>query len=282
MKTHWEIVGKRYEAAFKLVEILGDPNVAATGTEIERDRICLYPIAKFSHEPYKKIYRFGEDFADSLKEVDLNISIANIPYPSSTICIEFLHNVVYLSVIRSKKVLATLFDRRLKQDECTAGYLIWDIMHDGSLTIKELADRMGTEWVPDAHTKESGSKMFAWLFNALVYLQSGDPDLRELTPHVDDKTKGRRERDRARQLNENKATLPVILVGYDWKKPKRFLVDQTSVAGHFRWQPCGEKFSQVKLIWIDEHLRTYKEGRHETSVPKVGSSGTMFNCAYSP
>lgn len=48
-----------------------------------------------------------------------------------------------------------------------------------------------------------------------------------------------------------------LLVGYGWMKMRRQLINETSVSGHFRWQPHGPNLSKVKLIWINEHLRKY-------------------------
>ena len=61
-----------------------------------------------------------------------------------------------------------------------------------------------------------------------------------------------------KQNFSTKARLPVFLVGFDWKKNRLYKMSSTDVAGHFRWQPCGPGRSQVKLIWIDDHSREYK------------------------
>mgnify|MGYP000533243118 CR=1 FL=1 len=51
----------------------------------------------------------------------------------------------------------------------------------------------------------------------------------------------------------------MTFVGYDWKKPRVFGVESTTVTGHFRWQPYGPGRTQVKLIWISQHERHFKD-----------------------
>lgn len=82
------------------------------------------------------------------------------------------------------------------------------------------------------------------VLNALLYLHSGNPDLRE---YQVPKAARRIRDDYIRRYGKEVC----ILVGYDWKKPRL----EHSVRGHWRWQPYGEKLSKVKLIWIDAHNR---------------------------
>lgn len=103
------------------------------------------------------------------------------------------------------------------------------------------------------------NKVIKFTFKCLLYLNSGNPDLREYRapriPLTRDKKKLRRfEKEMAEQ-----STIPMTLVGFDFKKPKIYTVGSAHVMGHFRWQPYGERLSKLKLIWIDPHIRHYEE-----------------------
>ena len=53
-----------------------------------------------------------------------------------------------------------------------------------------------------------------------------------------------------------------IIVGKDFHG-KKFTVDDAAVSGHWRWQPCGVGHTQVKLIYIEPHIRHYKTMKKE-------------------
>jgi hypothetical protein len=91
------------------------------------------------------------------------------------------------------------------------------------------------------------------LVNYLVYIISGQPDLRSWRPPPRPKSK----KPKVVRNYENLSSVPITLVGYNWKKATIYSVDSTTVSGHFRWQPYGKELSMVKLIWIDAHTRTY-------------------------
>jgi len=105
---------------------------------------------------------------------------------------------------------------------------------------------------PDKLTPEVLEWSARRVINALLYIYSGDPDLREYRPPG--KELPRRERDNLVRQFGNEAA---FLVSWDWKKPKVYNVDSTVVSGHYRWQPCGPGLSRVKRIWIDSHVRSY-------------------------
>lgn len=90
------------------------------------------------------------------------------------------------------------------------------------------------------------------LLKLLVYIKSGDPDLRFLSRP---KGPGQR-REQAKDLGYFYEQ-DVYHVGFDWKKSRIFSVASTKVRSHFRWQPCGPNRENVKLILIDEHNRNF-------------------------
>ena len=105
-------------------------------------------------------------------------------------------------------------------------------------------------------TSAINDKLFEYAIKILLYIQSGDPDLRHLRPTP--KPKSNKRKHRLAWERENVCSVPVTYVGYDWRKSTHWRNQDVSVVGHFRWQPFGPNRSQVKLIWIDEHTRQYK------------------------
>lgn len=96
----------------------------------------------------------------------------------------------------------------------------------------------------------------AGIINTAVYINSKDPSIEELRPlRLYDK----------KQLHsvelskrDNLCTMPVKLINWGYHD-RHYHVGSTLVSGHFRWQPCGTNKADVKLIWIDEHTRTYED-----------------------
>jgi hypothetical protein len=91
--------------------------------------------------------------------------------------------------------------------------------------------------------------------NIVLYLASGAPDLRHYTP-PDRSTGTRRERDR---LTHEFGTEPAIFVSWGWKKPAIHHVDSCEVSGHWRLQPHGVERKLLKLIWIDNYVKTFNK-----------------------
>jgi hypothetical protein len=90
----------------------------------------------------------------------------------------------------------------------------------------------------------------------MVYLGSGDPDLREFrAPRPT--TQNPKKLKRWFKEHENKSLVDMTLVGFTWKKPRIYQVGETLVTGHPRWQPWGPGKTKVKLIWIEPHVRHY-------------------------
>lgn len=102
--------------------------------------------------------------------------------------------------------------------------------------------------------------VLSYTLKSLLYIHSGDPDLREFRPtRCPQSPKKQR-----RWFKQNIAKIPMTLVGFDFKKPKVFSKDETRVRFHSRWQPYGPQRSKVKLIWIDEHVRRLNKQIIET------------------
>jgi hypothetical protein len=110
---------------------------------------------------------------------------------------------------------------------------------------------------PDA-SANSRDLIYRTVLNAALYIHSQQPELRREPGSGDpalSKTQAREVR--KKQQIPNECTVPVTFVNWGFERPRVFQVGETSVRGHFRWQPCGVGMQQVKLIWIDQHLRHY-------------------------
>ena len=95
--------------------------------------------------------------------------------------------------------------------------------------------------------------------NAALYVSSTGADIMKLPPLKTMTHSKRKEwRDRYPVRNQGQSTLTVLNWGYA-KGIKTFGVDSTMVETHMRWQPCGPKWSEVKLIWVREHERRYSK-----------------------
>jgi hypothetical protein len=57
---------------------------------------------------------------------------------------------------------------------------------------------------------------------------------------------------------ENQCLVDVTFLNWNYAKQRNYSKDSTWINSFPRWQPCGPKLSQVKLIWVKEHERTFK------------------------
>jgi len=94
--------------------------------------------------------------------------------------------------------------------------------------------------------------LISYIAKVLLYINSGDPDLRELQPQRE-----RRGLRAFKRANHNACKLPITLVGFNYKKPTLYSKSETLVSTHTRWQPCGKNREQIKLVWVREHVRQY-------------------------
>lgn len=92
------------------------------------------------------------------------------------------------------------------------------------------------------------------VLNSLIYVNSQDPDIEALKPLklYQKKELNLIDAEKRKQIR----TVPINLVSWSMYG-KRYNVDQTVVSPHMRWQPCGPNRSQIKLVWVKEHVRKY-------------------------
>jgi len=104
------------------------------------------------------------------------------------------------------------------------------------------------------------------LVSLLVYLGSGQPDIREFRNTI---RYGNRNKKRPVPASHpNLSSLPIQLVGFNWLKEREvhYKTGEWGVRSHPRWQRCGEGFQDVKLIWVKEHT---KKRRKPTAADEV-------------
>jgi len=95
---------------------------------------------------------------------------------------------------------------------------------------------------------------FNYVVKCLLYIKSGEPDLKQESGYYTPTKKPKK----IRRQNENFCRFDVTNVGYGFHG-RVWHVDSTQVTGHFRWQPYGPGRQQIKLKWIEEHVRNFKE-----------------------
>jgi hypothetical protein len=100
--------------------------------------------------------------------------------------------------------------------------------------------------------KEIHPRMIQLVFKALLYLKSGDPDLKR---EIGNPSNSKQPYKIKNHLRKN-CPFDVVSVGYGFHG-KTYTAGNVEVSGHFRWQRYGTGLSCVKLIWIDEHIRNY-------------------------
>ncbi len=222
----------------------------------------------------KKFYKIAEDFGSQLFLTDCAFETKHIfALPQMCIIVQF-PETVELRLLNGNIVKALTFAR------ITNGisFLFHEYTPEGKYTaqadyyfmsferpeMKELMERPFSEVAQSdilslkcGNRGDATEEIIEYAVKSVIYIFSANPDLREYKPLPTGKDLVRRERDRNTTENEKNGKWPMMLVGYDWKKPKTYHVDGTTVSGHFRWQPCGKNREDVKLIWIDEHHRSF-------------------------
>ena len=104
-----------------------------------------------------------------------------------------------------------------------------------------------------------------FLLNAHLYSESEDAVIDALKPAPRKSPKGPFKNKYFKYKGENQFPLPVKRLYWDYKG-KEYSKESTTVDTHLRWQPCGPQKSQVKLIWVKEHTRSYKKAAKSAKI----------------
>lgn len=206
------------------------------------------------------LYRFSREFAEELSKVDLpTIPLSQLPKLFEG-CFEFLDNWIWLTLNRTQRV-------RTSKGEIGDGVLAAFILSKSGetayfgtpiggefSTVDSILTIMG-EYPKTLLSREEDKDKLQWAINALVYVATGSPDLREYQPPTKESHPSRKERDRIIQESGND---PCILVSWGWKKPRRLIASQWEVSGHFWWAPVGEGRLLRELRWREGHTKSHK------------------------
>ena len=104
--------------------------------------------------------------------------------------------------------------------------------------------------------------------NAVLFINWEDQEIINLRPTRAKTTAEKKATIKTNGGHANNCTIPIKLLNFSFHGIQ-YTVDETSVRGHFRWQPYGPGKQKVKPIWIDEHLRTFKKAEAAEELEKV-------------
>jgi hypothetical protein len=205
-----------------------------------------------------KVYRIGGTFGHHLNKTGIDLPLSAIPYEDGkSFWIETPDSLVFenqkgyrflecFAVFRNGPdgshrlfLESRHYDRQ--GGRLGTSQLCW-VNLDGQGTINEVLD--------DGKNRSEirfPRELIHFITKALVYIYSGDPDLKPEKGEVCKSSKPKK----ARRHLESVCPYDTVLVGYDFHGRHRH-IESSIRSGHFRWQRCGVGLSQVKLIWIDE------------------------------
>jgi hypothetical protein len=117
-------------------------------------------------------------------------------------------------------------------------------------------DNFFTE-VSDA-TLSKREVVFRLVVNCVVFLHKRDPDFWNTQPFATAITE--RQRKKLEQSDKGTdCTMPVVLVGRNYHRPKEYHVNEGTVTGHFKWARVGIDRSEIDMRWWSGHVRHYKK-----------------------
>lgn len=133
-------------------------------------------------------------------------------------------------------------------------------------TIEEMCKRLHTQdhkytktqmYVVEPKDMSKRNVIFNTIVNVVMYLYSQEPNVQRI-PGVNELSNKKATELAHKTGLRNDCTLPVTFINWTYAKQRIYGVDSTWVESHLRWQICGVGRSQVKLIFVKEHERHYK------------------------
>jgi len=216
----------------------------------------------------KKYYYFVPDFAKNLKKVKVpnldKLTLNNVFPGKETIYFELLlkEDIVSIIVNRNEKGLIDGFICliyplnivRRGIDDIKAPFPTY-YGHFGEAPDIDQGDTLFKKAWEECVVNADGNVDTTFIASCLLYLQSGDPDIRHMKGENPKKYKINSrdsffEKRQKQVLSQDAVFNDYELVGWNYKK-------QYNVAGHWRYQACGPKWSQHKLIFIE----SFKKGK---------------------
>lgn len=96
------------------------------------------------------------------------------------------------------------------------------------------------------------------ILNVVMYIHSQEPKVQRIP--ASQEISHRKASELANQTGlRNECTLPVTFVNWNYAKQRVYTTEKTWVESFPRWQRCGPGLSQIRLIWVAEHERHYKQ-----------------------
>jgi hypothetical protein len=128
-------------------------------------------------------------------------------------------------------------------------------LNDGK-NISEIIDFYESDSL-DIEGREERRGLGRLLLNAVLYIQSQDPELLLLKPTY--KAPVSKQKSHTIDGHLNLCTIPVHAINWDYKKTHLYTDSKIFVDGFLAWRRCGPRHSQIKLSWISEHEKTIKK-----------------------
>lgn len=214
------------------------------------------------------VYLLAKDLSGSLATVNLKIPVKHLKC-TDPILIEFPENTnvsdsagefsecAFCWQIDDRIIFnCPLYDKNGKwTGECD-----WVGVNLSLPTIEEII-----RYTIDQSTHPLSEHKLRYLLNCLVYIHSGNPDFRLAKAKKMNASQGKE----YYKKHPDEIPFDYFKVGYGWLKPHIFNVDSTTVSGHFRWQPCGKDLCDVKLIFINQHIRNYTNNKTEVQNEEI-------------
>jgi len=244
-----------------------DPRIAEFLQHDVNFRMHLGHCHLYVNDPNAQCFHLGKDFTQALAKIDRDIPIDILP--KNFVCyISFAegslsdedgdiqggyvsisseaNRVLSMSYINTRMINnafpVTTITAPLKQakiDEMFKDVPIKDIGCGKNASAVELSNR---------------NNVFRALLNAVVYLYSQEPLIEKTRPVKEIGLSNKEILRRGQVLNE--CTIPVYFLNRSYHRV--YTKDKTWVDSFLRWQRCGPQLSQVRLIMVSAHERTYK------------------------
>jgi hypothetical protein len=251
---------KKFEAYIRNERKVLASNQQITDMERYIDTFILEKAAKWMVN--KKTYLMASEISECLQTVDLKIDIKHLKC-TEYILIEYPENLTF-EVPDSKGIAYhTCAIIGVEQDNIKRICVAFPLMDknntfQGGADIQACSLEHPTIQAMIEHRNDHSSVMMPeeelkYLLNCLVYLNSGNPDLRFMqTKKMNDKQKIT-----YYKANPTEKPFDYYTVGFEWKKQRIFSTAESLVKSFYRWQPCGKGRTEIRLTFVREFVRKH-------------------------
>lgn len=215
-------------------------------------------------------YKVAGLFGKHLAETDLKLSTKYIPVLPKNFILEFPFGFKFNDFYIKSAIVSTSC---LKDGETKALNVVcpkyvdgeWDgtlftttldISNSDSVedslktSIKFFYDKDVVE-IQDVDTYKN---LITFCLKCLIYIHSSEPNIVRSKGSISNK----KSIAKIRKFYKHNCPFDIATLGYSFHALNGG--DEFMVRGHFRWQPCGTKLTEIKLIWIDTYAKNKKEG----------------------